>query len=76
VTFLFETDKLDDLLRLRGLRIYLFILDLLGIHLLLDVRVKILEQHVLVVYSFDPNLVVIALIVEELCLELLLDQFL
>ena len=46
VALLFETSELDELLRLRALREYLLVLDLLDIFLFLDRGVIVLKQEV------------------------------
>ena len=73
---LLEADEFDDLLSLRGLRVDLLVLDLLGVPLLLDVWVEKLEQEILVVDRLNPDLAVRTLVVVKLGLQLLLDKLL
>jgi hypothetical protein len=54
----------------------LLVLDLLGISLLADVGIEILEQEVLIVDGLDPYLVAVAFIVVQLGIQLLLYHLL
>ena len=73
---LFEAGELYDLLCLGSLGEYLLILDLLRVLLLLDARVVVLEEEVLVVEGLHPDLIVVTLVIVELRIELLLDKLL
>ena len=75
-TFLLETDKLDDLLCLGSFSEDLLVLDLLGVSLLANIGIEILEEKVFIVDGLDPYLVAVAFIVVQLGIQLLLYHFL
>ena len=75
-TFLLETDKLDDLLCLGSFSEDLLVFDLLGVSLLANIGIEILEEKVFIVDGLDPYLVAVAFIVVQLGIQLLLYHLL
>ena len=62
-TFLLETDEFDYLLSLRSLGKDLIIFNFLDFSFLLNVRIKVFEKEVFLINGFNPNLVLIALVI-------------
>ena len=61
--FLFETDKFEYFLSLRGFGKDLLIFNLFYISFFFDIRVKEFEKEVFIVYGFHPSLVIVAALV-------------